>query len=94
MTIATVNSILRLVDFYGILIFAYVILSWFRPSGVIFDIYRTLAMVCEPYIGLFRRILPVAQVGGGGLDFSPFVAILVLQYLIRPGVEALLVMLV
>ncbi|MDH4140299.1 MAG: YggT family protein [Coriobacteriia bacterium] len=80
----------RLIDFYVLLIFAYVILSWFRPSGALFDIYRTLALVCEPFIGVFRRILPMARVGGAGLDFSPFIAILVLQYLIRPGILMLL----
>ena len=78
-----------LVRFYEILIFAYVILSWFRPTGVIFDLYRTLALVCEPYISLFRRFVPVAQVGGGGLDFSPFIALLVLQLLIGPGLVRL-----
>jgi len=68
----------RLIDFYVLLIFIYIIMSWFRPSGVLYDIYRVLAQVCEPYIGLFRR-LPL-QVGM--LDLSPMAAIFVL-YLIQ-----------
>jgi YggT family protein len=75
-----------LVNLYALAIFVYVIMSWFRSTGVIFQIYRALASVCEPYIGLFRRFLPVTA----GLDFSPIVAYFVLQFLIRPLVGAIL----
>ncbi|MDI6900272.1 MAG: YggT family protein [Anaerosomatales bacterium] len=68
----------RLIDFYVLLIFIYIIMSWFRPTGFLYDIYRVLAQVCEPYIGIFRR-LPL-QVGM--LDLSPMAAIFVL-YLIQ-----------
>lgn len=80
----------RIIEFYGLLLFVYVLLSWFpAKSGIIADIDRVLASICEPYIGIFRRILPVAAVGGAGLDFSPLVALLVLQYLLRPLFVAL-----
>lgn len=70
----------RLINFYGLLLFVYVLMSWFPiRGGILLDVYRVLASICEPYIGLFRRILPTAAVGGAGLDFSPLVAILVLQ---------------
>jgi uncharacterized protein YggT (Ycf19 family) len=79
--------ITRALDFYALLIVAYVILSWFaRGGGAVFEIYRTLGTLCEPYIGVFRRIVPTT----GGLDFSPLVALLVLQYIIRPVVAVLL----
>lgn len=84
-----VSVVYSLVSFYSTAIFVYVLMSWFRPTGLFFDIYRVLGQICEPYIGLFRKILPMT---GGGLDFSPFVAILVLQYLIRPGLVTLLQM--
>jgi uncharacterized protein YggT (Ycf19 family) len=73
------------VRFYELLIFVYVIMSWFvtgARSGMLSDLHRVLGTLCEPYIGLFRRILPFALVGGSGLDFSPFVAILVLQLVV------------
>ena len=35
--------------------------------------------VCDPYLRLFRRILP----SFGGLDFSPIIAIIVLQLATR-----------
>jgi YggT family protein len=69
-----------LIRFYTYLIVAYILLSWFPlGEGVFLDVYRVLASICEPYIAVFRRIVPVASVGGGGLDFSPLVALLVLQ---------------
>jgi YggT family protein len=80
--VSVASLIVSVLRFYGLLIFIYVILSWFAGgarSGVLADLYRVLASLCEPYIGMFRRILPVAAVGGAGLDFSPLVALLVLQ---------------
>lgn len=70
----------RLISFYTLLIFVYVIMSWLPiKGGALLDVYRVLGTLCEPYLSLFRRILPTAAVGGAGLDFSPLVAILVLQ---------------
>jgi uncharacterized protein YggT (Ycf19 family) len=81
----------RILGFYSLLILVYVILSWFPVGrgGVLTDIYRVLASVCEPYIGIFRRIVPVAGVGGAGLDLSPLIALLVLRYLIQPALVTL-----
>lgn len=74
--------VVPILNFYGILIFAYVIMSWFvRPGsgGLLGDIYGVLRQLCEPYVGLFRRILPPVMIGSAGLDFSPLVALVVLQ---------------
>lgn len=65
----------RLVDFYIWLIVAYVLLSWFPVSGVLADVRRALATLVEPYLGLFRRIIPPI----GMIDISPIIAILALQ---------------
>lgn len=75
------NSILyllvRLVDFYSLLVFVYCLMSWIPMSagGWVADIRGVLASVCEPYLGLFRGLIPPM----GGIDFSPMVAILALQ---------------
>ena len=65
---------------YGLVILAYIITSWLRLpySTTLNRIQRFLYDVCEPYIRLFRRILPPL----GPLDLSPMVAVLVL-YVIR-----------
>ena len=87
MGISLIGLVDSMVRFYSFLILIYVILSWFPASGGIADIRRILSTICEPYIGIFRRIVPVMGVGGAGIDFSPLVALLVLQFgyqLLRP----------
>ncbi len=63
---------------YSLLIFAYVITSWIRIPYALSGVQRFLYDICEPYIRIFRRLLPPM----GALDLSPLVAILVL-YLLR-----------
>jgi uncharacterized protein YggT (Ycf19 family) len=67
-------------QFYIILIIAYVLMSWLPMNGAtIQDIYRVIGSLVEPYLGVFRRFIPPM----GGMDFSPIVAILVLQFAVR-----------
>jgi uncharacterized protein YggT (Ycf19 family) len=65
---------------YAIVILAYIVLSWVRLpySPWLNRIQRFLYDVCEPYLRLFRRLLPPL----GPLDLSPMLAVIVL-YLIR-----------
>ena len=78
MNIAVLGIIGRVLYFYEILIIVYVLMSWFPTRGILYDIYGVLGSVVEPYVGIFRRFIPPL----GGLDFSPFVAILVIQVVI------------
>jgi uncharacterized protein YggT (Ycf19 family) len=61
---------------YFLLIFAYILMSWVRlPYSIWLNrIQRFLYDVCEPYLRIFRRILPPF----GPLDLSPVVAIFAL----------------
>jgi YggT family protein len=61
---------------YTLVIFAYIITSWLRlPYSVWLNrIQRFLYDVTEPYLRIFRRILPAT----GPLDFSPMLAVIVL----------------
>jgi YggT family protein len=58
---------------YSILILAYIITSWVRlPYSVWLNrIQRFLYDVCDPYLRLWRRILPTF----GPLDLSPVVGV-------------------
>lgn len=73
------------VTVYTLVIFAYVITSWLRlPYSIWLNrIQRFLYDVTEPYLRLFRRILPAM----GPLDLSPMVAVIALwvveQVLVR-----------
>jgi YggT family protein len=62
------------VGVYVLLIFAYVLTSWIRLPYSLNRIQRFLYDVCEPYLRLFRRILPSL----GPVDLSPIVGVVVL----------------
>ena len=66
---------------YTILILAYIIMSWVRLpySPWLNRVQRFLYDVCEPYLRLFRRLIPSI----GPLDLSPIIGILVLYILNR-----------
>jgi uncharacterized protein YggT (Ycf19 family) len=61
---------------YFLLIFAYILMSWFQlPYSIWLNrIQRFLYDVVEPYLRIFRRFIPPF----GPLDLSPIVAILAL----------------
>lgn len=73
------NVLFALIHFYSILILIYCLMSWLPvgASGLIEDIRSVLASLCEPYLGLFRKIVPPL----GMVDITPIIAILVLQVL-------------
>jgi YggT family protein len=80
MNLSLVALLGRLVDFYSLLIFVYVILSWFPASGFTGDARRVIGQIVEPYLGIFRRLIPSVSAGGGGIDFSPIIALLALRF--------------
>lgn len=61
-------------QFYGFLIFAYVLMSWFPMRGIFSDIQNVIGTIVEPYLGIFRRVIPPM----GAIDISPMVAYFVL----------------
>jgi YggT family protein len=72
---------------YVLLIFIYVLSTWVRLpySPWLRRIQDFLRDVCEPYLRLFRRILP----SFGPLDLSPVVAVIVL-FVIQKVVHTIL----
>jgi YggT family protein len=61
-------------DVYILLILAYVLTSWIRMPYSLHRVQRFLDDVCEPYIRIFRRVLPSV----GPLDLSPIAAVITL----------------
>jgi len=79
---AVAQFLAALVTVYSLIIFAYVLLSLIFSFGVRMPYSRWsdavmgfLRDVCEPYLRLFRRFIPMI----GPLDISPIVGLLVLQ---------------
>ncbi|HYM45889.1 MAG TPA: YggT family protein [Solirubrobacteraceae bacterium] len=68
---------------YTLLIILYIVVQLLFAAGLRPPYSRTtdailgfLRDVCEPYLRIFRRVLP----SFGGIDFSPLIAILVLGF--------------
>ena len=60
---------------YLLAIFLYVILSWFRLPYSLSPVQRFLHDVCEPYLRLWRRLVPLRF---GAIDLTPMVAVFAL----------------
>lgn len=76
-----VYLIVSLADAYSMVIFVYVMLSWFPVNrGILADVYNILGKLCDPYLNLFRRLVPPL---GGMVDITPVIALLVLQFGVR-----------
>jgi YggT family protein len=68
------NFVIVFVGVYVLVIFAYVLSSLVRLPPSFNPVLRFLYDVCEPYLRLFRRIMPPL----GPIDLSPMVGVLVL----------------
>ncbi|MGI8871023.1 MAG: YggT family protein [Candidatus Limnocylindria bacterium] len=78
MPLVLINFLRLLTTVLSLLIIARVVLSWAAPSGgggLVAFVYQAT----EPILAPIRRLLPPT----GGLDWSPFVAILLLGLLSR-----------
>jgi YggT family protein len=63
------------------IIIARVIVSWvilFRPGPFLYSLSHGLSRITDPVLRRIRRYLPLR---GGGIDFSPFIAILIIVFL-------------
>ena len=69
-------------DIYVTLIIIYVLMSWLpnKEYGWVGSIYDALGRICDPFLDLFKRIIPPI---GGMIDISPIFAIIVVQIIGR-----------
>lgn len=66
---------------YLVLIFVRIIMSWVPRmpyNRYLAAFLKFVSDVTDPYLNLFRRILPPVRMGPGALDLSPIVATFVL----------------
>jgi YggT family protein len=77
---------------YIILIFLNILISWIPRMPYYRWLRATLDFITEttnPYLNLFRRVIPPIGGGGFGLDLSPIIGIIVL-YILRAVVVGLI----
>lgn len=65
---------------YTLAILAYILTSWVQLPYSLRPVQRFLYDVCEPYLRLWRRIIPLSM---GPLDFTPMIAVIALIVLNR-----------
>ena len=71
---------IRLVDLYQLLIIVWCVMSWIpRGNETIERIRSAVGTIVEPYLSIFRSLIPSVS----GIDFSPIIAIVVLNVVER-----------
>ncbi len=82
-----INFVTAIYWVYTILVFLYILMSWVQlPYNIWIGRLRGfLHDTVEPYLRLFRRMIPPI----GGMDLSPILALIVLQLVYRVVVNIL-----
>jgi YggT family protein len=68
--------ILNFLSLYSTLVFIRCLLTWFPSIDMTKQPFMFLGEIVDPYLNLFRSVIPPI----GGLDLSPMVALLLLQF--------------
>ena len=63
------------VGVYTLAILAYILTSWVQLPYSLKPVQRFLYELCDPYLRLWRRLIPVSA---GPIDFTPMVAVIAL----------------
>jgi YggT family protein len=83
------TTVVTFINIYTALLFIRILLSWFPNINWFDPPFSIVSQLTDPYLNIFRSIIPPL----GGLDFSPILALLLLQVVqsaILPSVAQLL----
>jgi YggT family protein len=77
------SSLAQFLQIYIVLLIIRILLTWFPTVDWSTPPFSWLSQITDPYLNLFRSIIPPL----GGMDFSPMLAIILLQVVsgIIPG---------
>ena len=75
MAILLITTIVRFVQIYTVLLIVRVLLTWFQTADWANRAMSFLSPITDPYLNIFRSFIPPL----GGMDFSPILAIILLQ---------------
>jgi YggT family protein len=79
-----VGIVIDLLQFYLVLIFVRIIMSWFpiNPWSKGARYLQLLVKVTDPVLVPIRRLIPPLRIGAGALDLSPMIVILAIEILV------------
>lgn len=69
------QTVVTFLNIYFALLIIRILLSWFPTVNWMNPPFSILSQLTDPYLNLFRSIIPPL----GGIDFSPILAIFLLQ---------------
>jgi YggT family protein len=69
------SSLAQFLQIYIVLLIIRILLTWFPTVDWVTPPFSWLSQITDPYLNLFRSIIPPL----GGMDFSPMLAIILLQ---------------
>ncbi|WP_341527782.1 YggT family protein [Nostoc sp. UHCC 0302] len=72
-----ISTLATFTQIYTVLLIIRVLLTWFPTINWYNQPFSALSQITDPYLNLFRSFIPPL----GGMDFSPMLAILLLQFL-------------
>jgi YggT family protein len=70
-----VNILSSFLQIYSVLLIVRILLSWFQTADWAYQVMSFLSPITDPYLNVFRAFIPPL----GGMDFSPILAIIVLN---------------
>ena len=70
-----INTLATFLQIYLVLLFIRILLSWFPNVNWYDPPFSILSQLTDPYLNIFRSFIPPV----GGIDFSPMLAIILLQ---------------
>ncbi|MEM8807569.1 MAG: YggT family protein [Cyanobacteria bacterium P01_G01_bin.38] len=71
------QALAQFISIYTVLLIIRILLTWFPNIDWSNPLLSALSQITDPYLNLFRSIIPAI----GGIDFSPILAFIVLQFL-------------
>nr|WP_290227461.1 YggT family protein [Trichocoleus desertorum] len=71
------NTLATFLQIYTVLLIIRILLSWFPTISWSDPPFSIVSQLTDPYLNLFRSFIPPL----GGMDFSPILAIFLLQFL-------------
>ncbi|BAY74436.1 MAG: YggT family protein [Nostoc sp. ChiSLP01] len=72
-----ITTLATFTQIYTFLLLIRVLLTWFPTINWYDQPFAALSQITDPYLNVFRSFIPPL----GGIDFSPMLAILLLQFL-------------